>query len=193
MRFLIISGNPKTDGLTAALLDEIARGARDGGADVEVITLDKIERCKVCGGGWGNCRATHKCVFGGDGFDAAQEKVYAADAVAIVTPVYWAEVSELLKGFLDRLRRCEFAVGAGKVGDPERALSGKQVILAVNAGGSGNGINTALAQLERFCQHTGAQVFDTFGLNRWNHDHKRPAAYASAKALAQGRRNGQSI
>ena len=192
MRFLIISGSPKSEGLTAALQAELFRGATDGGAEVEVLTLDSFERCHVCGDGWGECRSTHKCIID-DGFASAQEKIRLADAIALVTPVYWAETSELMKGFMDRLRRCEFAFGAGRQGEDETILRSKNVILAVNAGGSGNGINTALAQLERFCQHTGAVVFDTLGLNRWNHDYKRPAAYAAAKALASGRRNGVSV
>jgi multimeric flavodoxin WrbA len=187
VKFLIISGNPKKDGLTAAVIDEIARGARDGGADVEILTVDKLEPCRVCGDGWGNCRASKKCSFGGDGFDAAQETVRNADALALVTPVYWAEVSETLKSFLDRLRRCEFAFGGGT------AFKDKQTLLAVNAGGSGNGILTALEQLDRFCQHTGAVIFDRLGFNRWNYDYKRPAAYAAARAIAEGRVNGDTL
>ncbi|MDR0917273.1 MAG: flavodoxin family protein [Oscillospiraceae bacterium] len=187
MKFLIVSGNPKNDGLTAAIIDEVARGARDGGAEVEILRVEKLERCHVCNGGWGECRATHKCVFGGDGFDEAQAKIKAADALALITPIYWAEISESLKGFIDRLRRCEFSF------DGTGALSGKQTLIAVNAGGSGNGIITAVEQLDRFCQHTGAVIFDRLGFNRWNHDYKRPAAYAAARAIAEGRKNGESL
>ncbi|MBQ3457833.1 MAG: flavodoxin family protein, partial [Synergistaceae bacterium] len=35
----------------------------------------------------------------------AQEKIREADAVAFISPVYWEEVSEGLKSFMDRFRR----------------------------------------------------------------------------------------
>ena len=46
-------------------------------------------------------------MFGKDGFTDAQEKIREADAVAFISPVYWEEVSEGLKSFMDRFRRCE--------------------------------------------------------------------------------------
>jgi multimeric flavodoxin WrbA len=187
VKFLIISGNPKRDGLCASIIREIERGARAGGADAEVWIPRGLEPCHVCGEGWGNCRNSHKCVFGGDGFDDAQEKIHSADAYCFVTPVYWGEVTEILKIFLDRLRRCEFSFGASG------ALSGKQALIVVSAGGSGNGIITAAEQLDRFCQDTGAVVFDKLGFNRWNGDYKKPAAFAAAKAIAEGRKNGDTV
>jgi multimeric flavodoxin WrbA len=185
MRYLIISGNPKDKGLCQSVFEEIVRGAEDGGAEVEVLTVEALERCRVCGDGWGICRAENRCEFGGDGFDAAQESVRKADTVCIITPVYWGETAEGLKSFLDKLRRCEF----GQNG----ALSGKQVLLVASPGGTGNGMLSCLEQLDRFCRHTGAVIFDYIGINRWNNDYKRQAAYAAAKAMAEGREAGKTI
>ncbi|MDR0861984.1 MAG: flavodoxin family protein [Oscillospiraceae bacterium] len=174
MKLLILSGNPKSDGLCASLEAAVANGAKSSGAEVETLTFDRLTRCRVCKDGWGTCREEHRCAFGGDGFDAAQETVRGADVYAIVTPVYWAEVTESLKSFLDRLRRCEFMTGA---------LQGKKVLLVASAGGSGNGILTALEQLDRFCRHTGAEIYDYIGVNRRNAEYKRDAAFAAAKQL----------
>jgi multimeric flavodoxin WrbA len=185
MNYLIISGNPKRDGLCHSVSEEARRGALDGGADVEVLTLEKLDRCLVCGNGWGTCREEHICAFGNDGFNLAQEKARIADAFCFITPVYWGEMAESLKSFFDRLRRCEF----GQNG----ALSGKPVLLIASPGGTGNGTLTCLEQMDRFCRHTSAVIFDYIGINRWNNDYKKRAVYEAAKAMTTGRKAGKSI
>ena len=185
MKFLILSGNPKKDGLCKSVENEIVRGAQDGGAEVSALTMEKLDRCRVCGTGWGICREQHRCAFGGDGFDDAQAAVRAADAVCMITPTYWGEMAEGLKCFLDRFRRCEFG-GNG-------ALSGKQVLIVASPGGSGNGLLSCLDQLDRFCRNTGAVIFDHIGVNRWNSDYKKECAYKAARAVAEGRKNGDTV
>jgi multimeric flavodoxin WrbA len=150
-----------------------------------VLGVEKLARCHVCGDGWGSCREQHRCAFGGDGFDEAREAVKKSDSFCFITPVYWGEMVEGLKGFFDRLRRCEF----GQSG----VLSGKQVLLVASPGGTGNGLLTCLEQMDRFCRHTGAIIFDYVGINRWNNDYKKSAVYAAARAMAEGRRAGETL
>lgn len=185
MRFLVLNGNPKKDGLCHAATEAVIHGAAEGGADIQVITMENMKRCRCCGDGWGVCYREHYCAFGDDGFNEAQAAVKAADVICIVSPVYWWEVSEELKSFLDRLRRCENWL-EGHTG----ALAGKPVLLVVSAGGSGYGLLPCLEQLERFCKHTEAVIFDYIGINRWNKDYTHQSAYAAAKALSQGRKPG---
>jgi multimeric flavodoxin WrbA len=185
MKYLIVTGSPKKDGLCFSVTEELLRGAKEGGAEAGILTVEKLGRCRVCGDGWGSCRERHSCAFGGDGFNGAREAVRAADQLCFITPVYWGETAEGLKGFFDRLRRCEF----GQNG----ALSGKQVLLVASPGGSGNGMLSCLEQMDRFCRHTGALIFDYIGVNRWNNDYKKNAVYAAAKAMAEGRRAGESL
>jgi multimeric flavodoxin WrbA len=193
MKMLIISGNPKKNGLCYELTEELSRGVRDGGGEGEVITLETVDRCQVCGDGWGPCRERHSCVFGeGDGFNEAQEKIRAADALCLITPVYWAEMAESLKCFCDRIRRCEASkhfTGQGA----ESIFAGKRTLLVASAGGSGNGLLSCLEQMDRFCRHTGAVIFDYIGVNRWNEDYKKQALYAAGKAIAGGRKAGESL
>ena len=185
MHFLVISGNPKEDGLCQSVIDHIVSGAKDGGATVTILKTHGIASCKNCDDGWGICLNENRCVFGDDGFNSAQTMVNAADKICIVTPVYWWDLSESLKNFLDRLRRCEF----GEKG----ALADKQVLLAASPGGTGNGMLEALTQMRYFCQHTHAIVFDYIGVNRWNCDYKREAAYSAARAMAEGRMAGDTL
>ncbi|MCL1806690.1 MAG: flavodoxin family protein [Oscillospiraceae bacterium] len=187
MNFLILNGSPKKEGLCHSVTQEIIRGAKDGGAEVSVLVTNGIKRCHCCGEGWGVCFAEHRCAFGDDGFTGVQKAIREADALCMITPVYWAEVSEGLKCLMDRLRRCENPF-QGNVG----SLTDKPVLLAAVPGGSGNGLIPCLDQMNRFCQHTKAVVFDHIGVNRWNADYKRAAAYAAAKAMAEGRKAGES-
>ena len=184
VKFLILSGNPKTDGLCHSVQQEIIRGATEAGADVQVLTLEKLSRCQVCGNGWGTCRENHTCVLN-DNFADIQKAVAEADQLCLLTPVYWGETAEAMKGCLDRLRRCHF----GQNG----ILSGKPVLLVASPGGSGNGALTCLDQMDRFCRHTGAVIYDHISVNRWNNDYKKQAAYAAAKAMAGGRKAGESL
>ena len=187
MKYLIITGNPKQDGLCHSVASEIMRGASDGGTEVETLNVTGMESCRNCGNGWGNCREQHRCSYGGNGFDKAQETVRNADMLCIITPVYWGEAAEGLKSFMDKLRRCENMM------KKDGALSGKQVLLIASPGGSGNGMLSCLEQMDRFCRHTGAVIFDYIGVNRWNSDYKKVAAYSAAKAMAEGRKAGITV
>jgi multimeric flavodoxin WrbA len=192
MKYLIVSGNPKKDGLCHAIMEQVENGARDGGADVNILTVENLDRCHVCGDGWGSCRESHTCAFGKDGFDAAQKQIRDADAICVITPVYWWEMAEGLKSFLDRFRRCEFSIGSDRKDFPP-AMKGKQTLLIASAGGTGNGTVGCLQQMDRFCLHAGAIVFDDIAVNRWNKDYKGKAAYAAAKAIAEGRKNNDTV
>ncbi|MHC1745751.1 MAG: flavodoxin family protein [Negativicutes bacterium] len=187
MRICILSGNPKRNGLCQSIIDSVKLGAIDGGAEVEEIRLCdfKLLRCQVCSDGWGPCRDENYCTYGEDGFNEIKARVQLSDAIVIVSPVYWGETTEALKSFLDRLRRCEF--------NGKETLRNKQVLLIASAGGTGNGVLSCLEQMDRFCRHTGAIIFDYIGVNRWNNDYKRLAAKTAAYAIAIGRKNGETV
>jgi multimeric flavodoxin WrbA len=192
MKFLVISGNPKETGLCSAAVREILRGGRDGGAEAELLKVDTLGRCRVCGDGWGSCREQYRCAFGNDGFNSAQEAVRNAELLCFITPVYWGEMAEGIKCFFDRLRRCEASKRFGGR-EADSVLAGKQVLLAASPGGTGNGALSCLEQMDRFCRHTGAVIFDYISINRWNNDYKNQAAYAAARAMAEGRKNGITL
>jgi len=187
MKISIVSGNPKTEGLCQSVIEAAKQGALEAGAEVDEIRLcdSDMVRCQVCGNGWGPCRKENYCTFGSDGFEDARSRIRNSDAVILATPVYWGETTEAFKSFIDRLRRCEF--------DQTGVLRDKQVMLIASAGGTGNGILTCLEQMDRFCRHTGAVIYDYIGINRWNNDYKRVAVKASVKALANSRKNGDTI
>lgn len=181
MKVIILSGTPKNDGLCCSCVDAALAGAQKAGADCEVIRLCdyKLIRCAMCGDGWGICREQHVCTFGNDGFSEIQNKIAEADAVILDTPVYWGDMTEVMKSFFDRFRRCEAMKGE------KGAMAGKSVLLIASPGGSGNGMISCLEQMERLCRHLSAKIYDFIGVNRWNRDYKIAAITEAAASMVE--------
>ncbi len=181
MNVLVIHSSPNLDGLTAACAAAAAAGVRDAGGQAEEVRLNDMQvgMCRACDDGWGTCRREHVCQVL-DGFRALHGRVLAADALVLVTPVYWGEMSESAKALTDRLRRCEASRGE------QSGLAGKPVICVAAAGGSGGGMITCLLSMERWIQHVRARPFDLIPVNRWSRPYKLTAIRAAGRALAAG-------
>ena len=180
MNILVISSSPNTDGLTASCAKAAVDGAQQAGGQVEEVRLNDLQvgMCEACDNGWGTCRDEHRCQVE-DGFQALHARALQADAYVLVTPVYWHEVSEAGKAFLDRLRRCEATRGDGS------GLLGNPVIAVAAAGGSGNGMITCLHSMERWIEHVRARKFDLITVNRWSRPYKLTAIREAARAMVR--------
>jgi len=207
MKLLIISGTPKTDGITYSFVTTAEETAKNLGISCDTIRLhgkegsdiENLEKCKMCRDGWGVCFKEHYCIFGEkDGFTALQKKVQEADAFVYITPVYWGNMSEEMKTFIDKLRRCE----ATKQWDDRESevsfLKGKPSIIVANAGGGGGGTITTFLEIKRAIVHMDgdawprekAGIFDMIAVNRWNQVYKREtlkAAIAEMYAYHNGK------
>jgi multimeric flavodoxin WrbA len=179
MNVLVIHSSPNEEGLTSACARAAVKGVRNAGGYPEEVPLNQLHvgMCQACDTGWGTCLEEHTCEVQDD-FQALHARALRADALILVTPVYWGEMSESAKAFTDRLRRCE-----GSRGD-ESALRGKPVIAIAAAGGSGNGMITCLASMERWVEHVRARKFDFIPVNRWSRKYKLVAIQSAAKAMA---------
>lgn len=179
MDVLILQSSPNLDGLTAACARAAAAGAHSAGAQVEDVRLNDLEilPCQACGSGWGSCLPSHGCQVIDD-FQLLHARVLQADALFLVTPVYWGEMSEVAKSFMDRLRRCE---ATNREASP---LKGKPLLAVAAAGGSGNGTVSCLAAIERWAQHTGMHIWDLIAVRRWSRDYQLEAISAAALACA---------
>jgi len=164
-------------------MQEVIKGAGEGGADVQVLTIEGIRKCKNCNDGWGVCRNEHICAFGKDGFNEAHRTVRLADALCIMMPADPGESAETMSSFLERLRRCEFGQFS--------ALAGKPVLILSFPDGANNSLLSCLEQMDRFCRQTGAVIFDYFGINNWTSDYTKISAYNAGKAIAYGRKAGE--
>jgi len=112
-----------------------------------------------------------------DDFQALHARICAADALVLVTPVYWGEMSESAKALTDRLRRCEATRG------DKSCLAGKPVLTVAAAGGSGGGMITCLLSMERWIHHVRAHTWDLLPVNRWSREYKLVAIRAAAHAM----------
>lgn len=178
MKILIFSSSPNEDGLTAACTAAAAEGARAAGGEVDVVNLNylKIGMCQACDNGWGTCLEEHACQTEDD-FQNLHARTLQADAYILVSPVYWGEMSESAKAFTDRLRRCE------ATRNEESGLYKKPVIAVAAAGGSGGGMITCLASMERWIEHVRARKFDLIPVNRWSRAYKLVTIRAAAEAM----------
>jgi multimeric flavodoxin WrbA len=179
MKIALIHTSPNLDGLTAACATAAGQGLRLAGAACDEIYLNSfhVGACQACDNGWGDCKPQHICRVQDD-FQALHTRILAADGLVLVTPVYWGEMSESAKSLTDRLRRCEASAGA------ESRLAGKPFLAVAAAGGSGGGMITCLASMERWCQHVRARVFDLIPVNRWSREYKFECITAAARAMA---------
>lgn len=180
MNIVVLSSSPNEDGLTAACARAAIEGAQSAGARASEIRVNDagIGMCKACGNGWGTCKTEHRCKVE-DGFQKTHKDIVEADALVLVTPVYWGEMSESAKAVTDRLRRCEATA------EEKSRLYGKPVIAVAAAGGSGNGLVSCLGSMERLIQHLGAKRFDMVSVNRWNRSFKLRTIAESVAAMVR--------
>jgi multimeric flavodoxin WrbA len=149
MNIFAMLGSRNPQGQTAQAAEAFLAGARAEGAGVERVFLPacRIERCRQCDErGWGLCRTEGRCVIGDD-FAALTETLRRADLAVFATPVYFSDLSESLRAYLDRLRR---------ILRPESArpgFAGKPAVGIAVAGGGGGGAPACIRSLEKILQH----------------------------------------
>ena len=179
MRLLAVQSSPNKDGLTASLASAVMTGYQKAGGKTELIHLNDadIKPCIACDGGWGQCREGD-CILVDD-FEAIRGKIREADAFVFATPVYWHDLSESAKRFLDRLRRVETRSGRG-------TCKGKKAIGIAAAGGSGTGAVKALLNLEGYLRRVGFEVYDLVPVTRFTRNHKLTMLVEAGSGLVVG-------
>jgi multimeric flavodoxin WrbA len=182
MKAIILLGSRNPQGQTARAAAALAAGVRKRGGQAETVLLPemRIERCRQCeADGWGLCRTEGRCVIEDD-FAGLVDGIERADAVVFATPVYWADLSESLRAFLDRLRRtCIHEAG-------KQAVAGKKAIGVCVAGGGGGGGPACAAEMVKILGTCGFDVVDMVLARRQNLAMKLPILTATGRWLAAG-------
>ena len=99
-KVLVITTSLRARSNSDRLAEELIRGAREAGHEVEQVSL-KGKNIRFCIGCFA-CQKTQKCVLKDDAVEIA-EKVKNADTLVFVTPIYYYEMSGQMKTLLDRL------------------------------------------------------------------------------------------
>ena len=179
MHLLVLAGSRNPEGRTARAINALQKGFAKTGGTTECLFLPelKLERCRQCeSDGWGICRREGRCIIEDD-LPSVVEKIKSSDVIVFATPVYFADLSESMRGFLDRLRRTRFL----------RTTPGAQTIsaagLCLSGGGGGGGPNCCL-NLERILLTCGFDVVDMIPLRRQNLEAKLPMLELTGAWLA---------
>ncbi len=194
MKILILSGSKNREGQTARCIKAIQKGIAAARAEAEVIFLTELnlERCRQCDpDGWGLCRKEGRCVIDDD-LPVLSAKVQAADALVFANPVYFGDLSESMRAFLDRFRRTLFK--PGQAPPAGFGMSGGTPAIGVcYAGGSGNGTANCSLSLERVLQTCGFDVVDMINVRRQNIDIKLPILETVGRWLASRPTSGPPL
>src|SRR5208282_3137027 len=100
MKILAIMGSPHgMKGNTGRLLEEVLEGVKQGGGEVELVSLSesKVFPCVSCY----VCHKTGKCTLKDD-FEEIKTKLLACDGFIFASPNYIHNVTAQLKAFFDR-------------------------------------------------------------------------------------------
>lgn len=134
-KVLVITTSLRAKSNSDRLAEELIRGAKDAGHEVELVSL-KGKEIRFCIGCL-SCQKTQKCVLKDDAVRIA-EKVKEAETLVFATPIYYYEMSGQMKTLLDRLnplypsdynfRKVYMLSVAAEDGDDvsEKAVSGLQ-------------------------------------------------------------------
>lgn len=168
MKIAVLWSSPNTNGLTAAAKEQIEAGIRKAGGEVIDLHLNRmhLEHCQACGNGWGTCNKLGTCVLKDD-FGSIYDTMIEADGIVLVSAVYWSGMTECMKAFVDRLRRCEAT--------RRHALTGKRCVLVACAGGTGRGTLECLTDMEMALTHMGMRAYDRIPVVRYNMPYMLPA------------------
>ena len=182
MNVVVISGSRNPEGQTALAAKALIEGIEDGGGSAELVSLPPmhVERCRQCeNDGWGICRSEGQCIIEDD-LASLVEKIKAADAVVFATPVYFSDLSESLRAFLDRLRRtCVNELG-------RNGIEGRLAIGICVAGGGGGGAPACTESLDRILRTCGFDVLDVIPIRRQNLEAKKVVLRSTGARLASG-------
>lgn len=99
-KIIALNGSPRVNGTTAALVDEVFKGAVERGAQVKSYHLNnmKIKGCQSCYA----CKEQGRCILRDD-MQPLYDEIAEADAIIFATPVYMWQMTAQLKLVVDRL------------------------------------------------------------------------------------------
>ncbi len=182
MKILAIESSSRPDGLTANMANAALEGAREAGAETELVALRNhtLECCRQCDEtGWGDCRTKGSCVIDDDLAELVG-KVQAADGLVFATPVYFGDLSEKAKVFTDRMRRVAMGRGRGEF------LNGLRTVGIAAAGGSGGGTASCMVSLEKVLSVPGCFIVDLIPVAQRNKGYKAAVCKLAGRALVDG-------
>ena len=160
MKVLALLGSPRPDGNTRVVLDAVLEGARQAGAETELIELSSLKNLSGCLECF-VCQQTPDapgCAIDDD-MQEVLAKVLTADVRVLATPVFCWSMSWLLKAAVDRFY-CMFKFGEE---EPQCLLEGRGMAGVITAGGGeddgADGVAESFRRLAQFSRSEWLGVF----------------------------------
>ena len=107
MKTIILNGSPRKNWNTAMMLKEAQKGAESVGAETEYIDLFDLtytgcRSCLLC-----KRKGAERCkCFWKDDLSPVIDRIFAADAVIIGSPIYLGDITSQVRGLIERLHFC---------------------------------------------------------------------------------------
>ena len=107
MKTMILNGSPRKNWNTALMLKEARKGAESAGAETEYIDLFDLSytgcrSCLAC-----KRKNAERCrCFWKDDLSPLIDRIFAADALIIGSPIYLGNVTSQVHGLIERLHFC---------------------------------------------------------------------------------------
>lgn len=97
---LIINGSTRESGNTDSIIDKMIAGAKSVGQKINHVKLrdSRIGNCVGCC----TCKKESKCQLQDD-MTKIRNLIEQSDLMVFATPLYWSEITGLMKTFIDRL------------------------------------------------------------------------------------------
>ena len=154
-KIMMVVGSPNERGNTRTVVDWVAAGAREAGADVEIVDAARLRYevygCQACMA----CRGSEafRCVVDDEAADVIA-RMPEKDVVVLATPIYFWGLSAQLKHVVDRMFSLmkpseggyELAPGLGDV---------RMAFIATSGGGDGWGIRLAEENVRAVAEFAG--------------------------------------
>ncbi len=103
-----INGSPYHDGIVSELLNLVLNGAKQAGADIKVINLYDLKNIVHTPGNYSkDPRSEVPDKMPQDDIVAMYPEIVRADCLVLATPVYWVNMSGIMKEFIDHLTPLE--------------------------------------------------------------------------------------
>ncbi len=132
MKTILLNGSPRRNWNTAMMLKEAKRGAESVGAETEYIDLFDLtytgcRSCLAC-----KRKDAERCrCFWKDDLSPVIDRIFAADALIIGSPIYLGDITSQVHGLIERLHFCALSYD-----DYSNYFSGRVdvgIILTMNA------------------------------------------------------------
>ena len=167
VKALAINGSHRKGKNTATLLQQVLDELTLFGVDTELVSLPdyNLKWCTSCN----HCMRATECSIQDDDMGILSKKMLDADIIIMGSPTYWANVSAMMKNFMDRTRYMHLA---------KHLLDGKIGAAVTQAGMRNGGQEACIASMESFMKAQGLIIADL-------RDPEQPVAFGSVTGSLQ--------